>query len=82
LAGGPNSQEGRLEVRYSGRWGTVCDDSFTDTAASVACRSLGFRYVSHPLVATFFACVCFCVEIVMFRWILIAPIAHFVIKLT
>jgi hypothetical protein len=32
----------RLEVQYQQQWGTVCDDSFTDTGAAVVCRSLGF----------------------------------------
>ena len=49
LVGGPGSHEGRLEVYYSSRyissWGTVCEDYFNDTAASVVCRSLGYRYV-------------------------------------
>ena len=33
---------GRLEMYYESQWGTICNDGFTDIAASVACRSLGW----------------------------------------
>jgi len=42
LAGGSSDRAGRLEVYHNGVWGTVCDDSFNDVAATVACNSLGF----------------------------------------
>jgi len=45
LDGGSSSHEGRLQVTYYGLWGTVCDDGFTDAAASVVCRNIGFPYV-------------------------------------
>ena len=38
---------GRLEVYTGGRWGTVCNNGFTITAANVACYQLGFSSASY-----------------------------------
>lgn len=42
LVGGTNEREGRLEVCLNTVWGTVCDDLFTASAASVVCSQLGY----------------------------------------
>ncbi|KAH3861476.1 hypothetical protein DPMN_024406 [Dreissena polymorpha] len=42
LVGDKTPYSGRLEVKYNGKWGTVCDDDFTVNSAKVVCRMLGF----------------------------------------
>ncbi|XP_053383319.1 deleted in malignant brain tumors 1 protein-like [Mercenaria mercenaria] len=44
LVNGPTPNSGRLEVFYKGHWGTVCDSTFDNNNAMVACRQLGFPY--------------------------------------
>ena len=43
LAGGNIPNEGRVEICISTNvWGTVCDDSWSSTDATVVCRQLGY----------------------------------------
>jgi len=41
LAGSGLEYKGRLEVNYSGYWGTVCNYGFGNEDAQVACYMLG-----------------------------------------
>ena len=43
LMGGATSSEGRLEIYFSGRWGTVCENGWGARSAETVCKELGFN---------------------------------------
>ena len=42
LQDGTQPSNGRVEVCKNGIWGSVCNDMWDDTDASVVCRQLGY----------------------------------------
>ncbi len=54
LAGGPGSNEGRIEVYHEGTWGIVCDDTYVESQrvalVNIVCRQLGFTGTGHQWI--------------------------------
>ena len=42
LVGGSVANEGRVEICMDSVWGTVCDDSWGSSDATIVCRQLGY----------------------------------------
>ncbi|XP_038575719.1 macrophage receptor MARCO isoform X1 [Micropterus salmoides] len=48
----PGKSRGRVEVKYNGVWGTLCDDSFDTVDGKVICKMLGFQSAISTFTAT------------------------------
>ena len=51
LVGGSEQFEGRVEVCINDQWGTVCDDYWSGSDATVICRQLGYAYTGSELTS-------------------------------
>ena len=49
LAAGNTVNEGRVEICINNVWGTVCDDGWSNSDATVVCRQLGFSTTCNDI---------------------------------
>lgn len=54
LVGGRWKGEGRVEIFFLGKWGTVCHDKWDIDDAHVVCRQLGFPFAVSALGSAHF----------------------------
>lgn len=62
LVGGSNFTEGRLEICLNDEWGTVCDEQWNTTDASVVCRQLSLSFSGNNQRLEGYSFCCFNVE--------------------
>lgn len=56
LVGGGKQYEGRVEICFSGLWGTVCDDTWNRMDAEVVCKQLGFNFSGEKIMPCSYIC--------------------------
>ena len=50
LRNGSKHSEGRVDVRYEGEWGAICDNAWDINDAMVICRQLGYTSALRPTI--------------------------------
>ena len=55
LVGGRSEEDGRVEIcYYNNRWGTICDNEWSDRHTAVVCRYLGFSDIIGGILILLF----------------------------